>query len=484
MTRGWYIASAKWILLKMEPVSIDEILRWSGGACLRRGTRTTIHAISTDSRKDCNNALFIPLKGDNFDGHNFINDAVEKGAVACLVERENDLQINFKEVAFIKVEDTLKAFQKIASGYRSKFNIRAVAVTGSNGKTTTKGFVRAVASSQFVTKATEGTKNNHIGVPESVLSIDSSTQVGVFELGMSGFGEIRNLAGIVRPDVGIITNVCHVHTEFFKSLDEVALAKSELLDALPANGVVILNADDAYFDFLKSRARSKVISFGIDKPADIGALDVKQMDDGICFQVSAFGKTCRCTVVALGRHNVYNALAAIAAGIEIGISLDKVCEALSTAPLPVMRFEVEYIAGFTVVNDAYNANPASMIASIDSLDALELEEEGRKILVLGDMLELGWYSSEGHRRVGSRVARSKADSLITVGKLAAEIANTAQKEGFAYPIVMMDTPSDAADYLAEITSNNDIVLLKGSRALKLETIIEILKKKRKRRRRK
>lgn len=460
----------------MEPVSIDKIISWSGGTCVRKGTHEKISAVSTDSRRECKNALFVPLKGENFDGHDFIKNAVRSGAIAYLTEKNCDIGSIPENVTCIQVENTLQAFQKVASAYRMLFNPKVVAVTGSNGKTTTKEYLRSVLSSRLNTIATEGTKNNHIGVPETVFMLDYNTQAAVFEIGMSGFGEIKNLARIINPSVGVITNVSCVHTEFFKSLDEVAEAKSELLPILSSKGCAILNADDEYFSFFARKTRSKFISFGIEKKADLKADSIKHGENELEFHVCGFGSSSKCRLKTTGGHNVYNALASISAGYALDIPLKEACESLSASNLPKMRFEIENLGNIKIINDAYNANPVSTVSSIEAFEQIKVS--GRKIIVLGDMLELGWYSKTGHEKVGERVAKSASDFLITVGKLALDIALSAKKEGFRGQIKSVKNAEEAGNMLSEIVEDGDAVLIKGSRAMKLENALNLLKKNR------
>lgn len=460
----------------MEPISIDKIISWSGGTCIRKGTSEKISAVSTDSRLECKNALFVPLKGENFDGNDFIKNAVQKGAIAYLTEKNSNTDSVPQNVTCIKVKNTLTAFQKIASCYRRLFNAKVVAVTGSNGKTTTKEYIRSVLSSRLNTIATEGTKNNHIGVPETVFMMDYNTHVAVFEIGMSGAGEIDNLAQIINPAVGIITNVSYVHTEFFKSLQEVAEAKSELLANLPSEGCAILNADDQYFEFFIKKNCSKFISFGIQKKADLQADSIKHRENELEFNVYGFGSYSRCCLKTTGGHNVYNALAAIATGYLFDIPLKQSCESLLSANLPQMRFEIENIGNIKIINDAYNANPVSTIFSIDAFEQIKVS--GKKIIVLGDMLELGWYSKTGHEKVGRHVAESAPDFLITVGKLALDIALSAKKKGFKGQIMNAPNAEEAGNILSEIVEDGDAVLIKGSRAMKLENALNRLKKNR------
>ncbi len=458
----------------MRPVALENIIKWTGGELIAGSAGGEVTEISTDTRGECAGSLFVPLKGENFDGHDFIAEAVGKGAVAIISQREIGADLQGKEVCFIRVADTLRAFQDLAANYRRQFDTTVVAVTGSNGKTTTKEFVKSVAATKFETVASEGTKNNHIGLPQSLFSIGPGTEVAVVELGMSGFGEIRNLSRIASPRIGIITNVFPAHTEFFSSVEDIAVAKAELLEALGEEGVAVLNADDEWFGFMNERARSRVLSFGIDNPADVVGSSVTQVMDGLIFRVTCGDRVAECRVKAFGKHNVYNALAAVAVGAELGIGPEAACRVLSAVALPEMRFQVENIAGLEVINDAYNANPASTFAALEALDAMKTA--GRKVALLGDMLELGWYSREGHQKVGEKVARTGLDVLITVGELAGEIASAALNEGFKGEIRETMSVEEAEDVVTNILAGGDILLVKGSRLLKLERVIEMLRK--------
>ena len=429
----------------------------------------TVNSVTTDSRKISGGSLFVALKGEKFNGEDFVEESFRKGATAALVGKDFNREV---EGVVIKVDDTLAAYQKIAANYRDKFNIPIVAITGSTGKTTTKDLTAAVLSGLGKVLKTSANFNNEIGVPMTLLELNETHKAAVVEIGMRGLGQIESLAKIVKPDIAIVTNVNETHIELLGSMENIAKAKGELVESIQADGTVILNADNAYTETLKKLAKSgvKIITHGIKNGADLKAENVFISNAITDFDVNYNGQIYHFDLPIIGRHNVSNSLAATAAGLAVGLDFDKIRYGLSTLVTTKMRFEVIHRDGITIVNDAYNASPASMRASIKT--AAEVYD-ARKIAVLGDMFELGAISEKVHREVGAYLAENKFDILITVGKLGRFIAEGAKSAGME-KIFVTDTHEDAAKTLRGILKRDDVILFKASHGMHLEKVIELI----------
>ena len=409
------------------------------------------------------------MKGEKFNGEDFVEESFRKGAVAALVSKDFNREV---EGVVIKVDDTLAAYQKIASVWRDKFKIPIVAITGSTGKTTTKDLTAAVLSGLGKVLKTSANFNNEIGVPMTLLELNETHKAAVVEIGMRGLGQIESLAKIVKPDIAIVTNVNETHIELLGSMENIAKAKGELVESIQADGTVILNADNAYTETLKKLAKSgvKIITHGLNNNADLKAENVFISNAITDFDVNYNGQIYHFDLPIIGRHNVSNSLAATAAGLAVGLDFDKIRYGLSTLVTTKMRFEVIHRDGITIVNDAYNASPASMRASIKT--AAEVYD-ARKIAVLGDMFELGAISEKVHREVGAYLAENKFDILITVGKLGRFIAEGAKSAGME-KIFVTDTHEDAAKTLRGILKRDDVILFKASHGMHLEKVIELI----------
>lgn len=441
---------------------------------LGRLARMEIKGVSIDSRTIQGHELFVAIKGDRFDGHDFVPAVMQKGAWGALVERST-LENKFSRLVGLKnilpVEDTLFALQKMAYLHRIKFSIPVVGITGSNGKTTTKEMLACILKQKGPVLKNEGNLNNHLGVPLTLLKLNAGHRAAAVEMGMSALGEIDTLARLVGPDVGVITNIGPAHLEFLKTLDGVAQAKGELLDHLKPGGTAVLNNDDQYFEALKKRFSGRVLSFGIDGKADVRATDLAQGGDFTDFTLLADGSKTNIRLRAVGKHNIYNALAAAAAALATGMSVDAVkCGLDDFAPV-ALRSELREIAGRTVLVDCYNANPASMEAALLTLSSLK--SGGKAIAVLGDMLELGNASVDAHRALGAAAVRLGADLMITVGTFAKHTANGAIDAGMPKTRALeAGSPAEAAVLLKKLSQPGDAVLIKGSRGMKMEKIME------------
>ena len=433
-----------------------------------------IKGVSIDSRNIREGELFVALKGDRFDGHDFVPAAIEKGAWGALVDRST-LESRYASLGSLKnilpVEDTLFALQEMSFMHRKKHTVPFIGITGSNGKTTTKEMTASILKQKGQVLKNEGNLNNHIGVPLTLLKLDAGHRAAVIEMGMSAPGEIDLLARLVNPDVGVITNIGPAHLEFLGTLDNVAAAKAELLGNIKPGGTAVLNADDRYFDSLSGRFSGQVFSFGIDRQADVMAGDIRQDGAFTDFTLKAGKQEAKVRLRAVGRHNIYNALAAAAAAKAAGMTVDALKYGLDGFMPVAMRSEVKVINGRTVLADYYNANPGSVKAALEAI--VTLRPGARSIAVLGDMLELGETGPEEHREVGRSAAKLGVQTLIAMGPLSKHYLEGALEAGIAKKqLFSASSHSEAAVILREQSRNGDAVLIKGSRGMKMEKILE------------
>src|SRR5438876_5448531 len=450
----------------MNKLSIFQIAEFASASVSGGDGNVSIDKISTDSRTLKRGELFVALRGENFDGHKFVEAAVKTGAAGAIVDLgwKGKVPDNF---TVIRVEDTLQAYQTVAANYRKSLPIRVLAITGCNGKTSTKDFTAAVLARRFRVTKTEGNFNNHVGLPRTMLEATSQDEVAVWEIGMNHPGEVAALAQLAAPDVAIITNIGVAHIEFMGSREKIAEEKGALAEAVGANGRVILNADDSFTKTIAARARGKVILAGI-TAGMIRADEISQSGTGTDFTILEGAHRCRAQLPVPGLHMVQNALLAVAAGRIFGVSLEDCAAGLTAAPLTKARLQIKDIAGVQFLDDSYNANPDSMKAALRTL--VELDTDGKRIAVLGEMHELGEESERGHREVGETAAGLKIDKLIAIGDVAAGIADGARNAGLKNTAVVKST-SEAAELLTEIAQPGDLVLIKGSRGARTEEVI-------------
>ena len=454
-----------------------------GAARDQRKSRLTIRRVCTDSREVRPGDLFVALKGERFDGHQFVESALQRGAVGAVVEERSGIAPVAASPAsgpslLLAVPDTLLAYQQLAAHHRQRFRIPLVAVTGSNGKTTTKDMVANVLAERWTVLKTEGNLNNRVGVPQTLLRMRPHHQAAVVEMGVDQKGQTTRLAEIARPTIGLITNIGPDHLEFFGSLEASAQAKGELLDLLPPDGAAVLNADDAHFGYLASRSRCRVVSFGLARNAEVRATEVAaDPGRGTAFRLALPGgkRHARVMLRAHGAHNLSNALAAAAVGHCLALGGATIARGLARFRPATMRSQITPWGDVRIINDCYNANPASMKAAIDLL--MQLSAGGRTIAVLGDMLELGPASPALHREVGAYLAGHGVEYLIACGMLGRGIAEGARGAGMA-PDRVREAPDAvaAADTVAPLARAGDVVLVKGSRGMRMERLIETLKK--------
>jgi UDP-N-acetylmuramoyl-tripeptide--D-alanyl-D-alanine ligase len=425
---------------------------------------------SIDSRTVGPGQLFFAVKGERLDGHDFVDSALERGAIAAVVRRDQ-LKRYPRQARLLAVEDTLVALQTLAMAVRKLWGKPLIGITGSMGKTTTKEAVAHVLSARFRVLKSEGNFNNHFGLPLMLLKLEPEHDVAVIEMGMSHAGEIRALAKIARPEIGVVTNVAPVHLEFFDSVAGIARAKYELVESLPAGGTAVLNADDEYVSQFGRDFKGKVVMYGTRVTADVRAENVLNRGaEGSEFDVVVGGVREHATLPLMGEHNILNALAAVAVGLERGLKPSEAVGALADLAPADKRGEVVRLGNITVINDCYNCNPKALNAMVDALAAMPAQ---RRIVVAGAMLELGPASEELHRQVGQHIAAKKIDVLLGVKGPAEAIVQAATQAGMRAEFV--STPEEAGEWLARETRDGDAVLMKASRGVKLEKALEVWK---------
>ena len=436
---------------------------------------TVITGIEHDSRKVQQGTLFVCIPGVHVDGHKFIPQAVAAGASAIVTTRE-DAEVP-QGIAVLRVKELQPALDTIVPYFHDDpaRRMRVVAITGSNGKTTTKDLTAAVLSARGPVLKTQANYNNEIGLPLTLLGLRKEHTAAVVEIGMRGLHQIEAMAPIAAPSVGIVTNVGETHMELLGSIENIAKAKSEMVEAIPAGGTVVLNADNPYVAAMRAKAKEgvRVLTFGIENEADVRAKEADIETIGgheTRFAIEWKGRRQSFTFAMVGRHNVYNALAAIAAGFALGLTPAEAATGLRNLKATKMRFEVQDVKMYHVVNDAYNASPMSMKAAIETLSELT---KGRKIAVMGDMLELGSVSEEAHREVGRELAEHGFAAVVTRGQMGAFIADGAEAGGVPQ-VFRADSHEAAADYLHKILEPGDTILFKGSRGMQMEKIIDLL----------
>ncbi len=453
-------------------IRISEICQFTGGGAIQPYDDFEVGGVSTDSRLVKNGDVFVALEGENYNGHDFCQVAVQKGAKALVVS--NLPQPLPDSVVVIKVKNTLKAYQDIAACHRSKFNLPVVAVTGSAGKTSTKDIIAAALSESKNVLKSQGNHNNEIGLPLTLLDLTPQHQVLVVELGMRGLGQIRELAEIARPDIAVVTNVGQTHIELLGSQENIVAAKRELVESLSDSGTAILNGDDTYVREMASATKARKLFYGLGESADITAKNIKRegLTTVFCCANKISGQEYEVRLPLLGEHNVYNALAAIAVTTVLKIDKDIMLSGLATTVLSGMRQEVSEAGGLLLVNDAYNANPAAMCAAAKMLNNMPGK---RKVMILGDMLELGDMSDEAHRAVGREIVRQGIDMVVTVGDKSALISRESAEQGVRSWHFAEKTP--VLPLLEEILQPGDTVLFKGSRGMRMEELLDGLKEK-------
>lgn len=462
-------------------IKLSDVIKWTHSNCDNdSGDTETSSAqvfgftgVSTDSRSIKLGELFIPIVGENFDGHRFIQKALKNGAAGFLSAKDTE-DVPGESIR-ISVNDTLKAFQDIARNYLRKFHIPVVAITGSNGKTTTKDILAHLLSQKYNVLKSLKNYNNEIGVPATVMQLTPDNEVLIVELAMRGVGQIRELANIVRPDIAMITNIGEAHFELLGSIEAIAETKSEILEYLAPDGFAVLNADDKWYPWLSKKSPASVMSFGMKKDASVKLIDKKDLGlDGFDIDVMIEDREFSFHLPLLGIHNIYNSLSAIAVAHCLRLSPRQIAEGMNTLTPSDKRMEVKQSGGgWTVLNDSYNAGPTSTASALDIMRRLPCT--GRRIAVLGDMLELGEISRDSHREIGVKVNEYGIDYLLVKGALSAEIATGAISSGMNPDRVIEFENNDLIyEKLKSIVKKGDIILIKGSRLMKMEEVADRL----------
>jgi UDP-N-acetylmuramoyl-tripeptide--D-alanyl-D-alanine ligase len=453
----------------MKPITVNEIASATGGELVSAAAKgeVTVHSVSTDTRTLEDGSLYIALRGDHYDGNAFAAAAVDSGAT-CLVLDELPAEADKLNVPVVLVQDTLLALQRLAKWYRQQLNIRVVGITGSNGKTSTKDFTASVIAQKFKVNATKGNRNNHIGLPLSVLSTEEGDQVCVWEMGMSHAGEIAPLCQIAGPDIGIITNIGTAHIEFLKTREGIAEEKSALARALPEQGTLILPASCDFVDYLIERTRAKVMIAGNCRGV-VRAEDLRVTETGSVFKLCIDQQDeVPVELSVSGKHMVNNALLAAATGHALGMKSPEIAAGLSQAQLTGGRLQKYVSGGVSVIDDTYNANPDSVIAAIDTLVELPTHNGARRLVVLGAMAELGVHSDAEHRRVG-KVAAEKNLTVVSVGDGARKIYEGAIE--VSDDVHQFDDAESAALWIKGFCKEGDSALFKGSRMAGMEKVM-------------
>jgi UDP-N-acetylmuramoyl-tripeptide--D-alanyl-D-alanine ligase len=453
----------------MADFTLAEIVAAIGGELLQGDTQQTITGVCTDSRQVKPGEIFIALKGERFNGHEFLTTAANLGAAALIIMDDTPAMDG---VSIVKVPDTLEALGDIARFHRRRFTMPVIGITGSNGKTTTKDLIASVLQQELLVVKTEANFNNEIGLPLTLLKVNVQTQAVVVEMGMRGLGQIRRLAGIAEPTFGLITNVGLTHLELLGSQQNIAKAKAELLESLPVNGLAILNSDDPLVREMQHSTKAKVVFYGIDNyNADYQATVIEMNDCSSRFRVDFENGSLELTLPIPGRHNILNAVAAVAVAKELGVSNPAIQSGLAEPLLTGKRLHFIEQNGYRLIDDTYNASPTSVKAALDVLTTTESRH--RKIAVLADMLELGPTAAAIHREIGAYAAEVGVDLLFAYGELAKEYAHgmndivNGRGEYFSNKQALINR-------LKAYIKPGDFILVKGSRGMKMEEIVNAL----------
>jgi UDP-N-acetylmuramoyl-tripeptide--D-alanyl-D-alanine ligase len=453
----------------MPRITIQELVHATHGALISGDLGGYVASVSIDSRTIPPGAVFFAIRGHRLDGHRFIREAVMKGAGALVVENLPDDPP--PGIPLILVNDTTQALGKLAAFHRQRMTLPVVAVTGSNGKTTTKEMIANMLATRWQVLKSEGSFNNQWGVPLTLLRLTPEHEALVIEMGTSGFGEIASLASLVRPSIGVVTSIGPAHLEAFGSLAGVQEAKSELVEALGADGIAILNADDPLALELREKVKGRLFTFGQSPEAHVRvAGTMTESLDGLRFTIELAGSRYPVHLAFAGRHNVSNALAAALVGSVLGLEGAEIVRGLEAARPQKGRLIWQHAGAIRILDDSYNANPASVRAALETLMA---EGSGRALVALGDMSELGSAGQEEHEAIGDYAARLGIAALVTVGPLAAVAAEAAQKSGCRL-VQTVQSVEQAVAVLTEWLAPGDRLLVKGSRVMGMERVVQAL----------
>ena len=472
------------IELKLTDFCAEDIALHAGGKVqvFGSGAKSRVTSIGHDSRDASPGMLFCAIVGERFDGSDFIGDVVRSGCDTVLCQRVPDDVAATCDFTAVIVDDTVKAMGALASYYRSLSGAKVIAVTGSVGKTTTKEFVYTVASAEYKTHKTAGNYNNEIGLPLTIFELEPDDQVSVMEMGMSNLGEIERMSLIAKPDIALITNIGTSHLASLGSRENICKAKMEIIRGLAENGRVIVNGDEPLLFDKKEEFGERAEFFGIhNRYADYRAVNIRTGDSIVYDLIFGDKAMTNVTVPALGKHNVYNSLAAYAVGVELGMSDEKIRAGLASFSGAEKRQNVYDVEDITVIDDCYNASPESMRAAIDVLVSLASKKEGVPAALLGDMLELGEYSRLLHDQLGRYAAQEKVQKLFCYGAMADVVAEAAITHGIraenVFVCVDLEDPAKMAGMIADSIEAGDVLLVKASRGVRAERVLEHLKQK-------
>lgn len=454
-------------------MKLFEILNATNGNLTKGNKDYFVEEIVIDSRKSKEKSLYISIVGKNLDGHTFMENAYQNGCKTFIKNKDSIINIDYYDINLIEVDDTEKALGDISKYYKEKFDIPFVSVTGSVGKTTTRDMIHSVLSSKFKTLKNEGNLNNSFGVPLTLFNLNSTYESAVIEMGMSGFNEIKYLSDIVNPNIAVITNIGSSHIENLGSREGIFKAKMEIISNFSKDNTLIVNGDDDFLKLLKEKSLEYDLkTFGFGKNNDIYYTSYEIFEDKTKFNVIIDEKEQTFEIPLPGKHNIYNAMASILVGKTLGLTLDEIRNGLLNFKITKMRLDIIKSDKLTIINDAYNASVESMKASIEVLT----NYKQRKVAILGDMFELGEYEEAYHKSVGEFLI-NKVDVLITIGKSARFIYEEALSNGFLdCNSHYFNTKDEAIKCLDKIIKNNDVILIKASRGMKLEELINHLNK--------
>jgi len=447
----------------MDPRTLKQIADWVDGKIYGKSS-VTVGRVVTDSRLVRGGDFFVALRGEQFDGHSFLGEAEEAGGAGALVSRVRPDLVGMTQ---IEVPDTLRGLQRMAEAYRGELCLKAVAVTGSNGKTSTKEMTASVLGERLSVSKTVGNFNNHIGLPLTILGSSGADQVGVFEMGMNHAGELAPLCEIARPDFAVITNIGVAHIGYLGSRAAIAREKSVVAESVSASGCVVLNANDDFTDWIASRTQARVVRAGINR-GELQAREIQHTEKGETFLLTHGSENALVKLPVHGEHMVTNACLAAGVGLSFGLTLEEIADGLAKTAIPGNRLKVQKLGPVLVINDAYNANPESMVAALKT--ATNFTVRGRKIAALGRMGELGEESAAGHRRVGRAVAELAFDYLITVGEEARLIAQAANGAGLKRTREA-NTHEQAVEALLDFLEPGDLLLVKGSLSSAMDRVV-------------
>jgi UDP-N-acetylmuramoyl-tripeptide--D-alanyl-D-alanine ligase len=454
----------------MRRCTLEEVARFSGGRLIKGDPALAVDRLHTDTRTLAAGDCFVALQGDRFDGHAFVSQVRNHGAVAALVSHSMVASELPEGLGLVEVANTLEGLQRFAANYRQLLSVRTIGVTGSSGKTSTKELIASVLRTRFKTKATEGNLNNHIGVPLTLIRLDEEDQYGVVEMGMNHPGELAPLVKMTAPEIGVISSIGPAHIEFFADQAAIAAEKAELIAALPPEGLAVLNSDDEWSRRVAGRTRARMVWTGSRVESTWRAEDLRVATDSLSFRLVHGGSEVQVRLPVVNRVMVANALLAAAVGRECGLTLDEIARGLEAVKLPGARMQVVLVHGAWIINDAYNANPDSMKAALIALS--EFPGATRRLAVLGAMGELGQHATELHREIGEFAARQNLTFLIAAGPHAEAYARGAMAAGLSHnQIVAALDAEEAAVALKPLLREGDAVLVKGSHFMGLERLV-------------